>query len=65
MKVKNKIEKNVNFVDLDAGDCFRWKGGLYIKTDWEQAVYLNDGMIITNTCGNMVTPVNAEVQIVD
>ncbi len=65
MKVReNSEEKTVDFGRLNPGDCFRWNDELYIKSDFNQnAVGLNDGHALTDMCGDMVTPVNAEVQI--
>lgn len=67
MKVLENNEKNlVDFTDLNAGDCFRYGGRLYIKSDCDQeAVGLNDGDALCDMCDTMVTPVNAEVQIID
>jgi len=67
MKVVRKNEKNeVNFADLKQGDCFKWKGSLLIKIDYEQdAVDLEDGVVYSDMCGEIVYPVNAEVQIID
>lgn len=67
MKVLKNNEKNlVDFTDLGAGDCFRYMGKLWIKTDYEQdGVCLTDGLVHTEMCGDMVIPVNAEVHIID
>ena len=67
MKVLGKNEKNtVDFVELDAGDCFQYEGNLYVKSEYEQdAVGLTDGHALCDMCGDQVTPVNAEVQIID
>ncbi len=67
MRVRKNNEKNtVDFAELEPGDCFRDKGKLWIKTDYKQdGVCLNDGEIRSEFCGDMVTPVNAEVQIID
>ena len=60
-------EKNtVDYGDLNAGDCFKAWGKLYIKSAFEQgATALKDGEARCNMCGIQVTPVNAEVQIID
>ncbi len=67
MRVRENNEKNkVDFADLGEGDCFRYCGELWIKTDYEQdGVCLVDGNVHEDMCGDMVTPVNAEVQIID
>lgn len=67
MRVIENNEKNtVDFAELKPGDCFRWGDSLLIRTDYEQdAVDLEDGSTYSNMCGDQVTPVNAEVQIID
>ena len=67
MKVMENNEKNtVDFTELDPGDCFRYGGNLYIKSTCDQeAVRLIDGCAMEEMCGERVTPVNAEVQIID
>lgn len=67
MRVIENNEKNtVNFTKLKSGDCFRWRGNLYVKSECDQeAVGLTDGDALENMCGDQVTPVNAEVQIID
>ncbi|KKN69799.1 hypothetical protein LCGC14_0437450 [marine sediment metagenome] len=67
MRVRENNEKNlIDFADLDAGDCFRYEGTVCIKTEFDQdAVTLGDGSVWSDMCGNMVTPVNAEVQIIN
>lgn len=67
MRVKENNEKNtVDFEKLEPGDCFRYGGKLHIKSDYEQdSVCLTDGAAHDQMCGNQVTPVNAEVQIID
>ena len=67
MRVMENNEKNtVNFTELDPGDCFRYKGQLYVKSDCgQEAVGLLDGDAICSMCDTQVTPVNAEVQIID
>ena len=68
MKVIEKKENNkVDFADLNVGDCFKDDDGdIMIKTDWEQeAVHLATGIVYINQCERMITPVNAEVQIID
>lgn len=67
MKVMENNEKNlVDFADLDAGDCFRYQGDLCVKSDYRQeAISLNDGTAYEDMCGERVTPVSAEVQIID
>ena len=67
MRVRENNEKNtVDFTTLDTGDCFRYQGDLLIKTNGNQnAVCLGDGGEYDKMCGEQVTPVNAEVQIID
>lgn len=67
MKVLENNEKNtVDFAELEPGDCFRWDGNLYVKSQFEQdAIGLVDGYAMEGMCGSQVQPVNAEVQIID
>jgi hypothetical protein len=67
MRVKeNNKENKVDFATLESGDCFRYCGELLIKTDGNQcATSLEDGGEWDEMCGEMVTLVNAEVQIID
>jgi hypothetical protein len=72
MRVIENNEKNtVDFADLEPGDCFRHTtknhvSQLYIKSQCgQEAVGLSDGFALCDMCGDMVTPVNAEVQIID
>lgn len=67
MKVLENNEKNtVDFAELKPGDCFWWKGHLFIKSNFAQhAVEFSDGRTIMCMCGVIVTPVNAVVQIID
>ena len=67
MRVLENNEKNtLDFEELDAGDCFRYAGELHIKSDFEQdSVCLNNGIAYDKMCGKQVTPVNAQVQIID
>jgi len=67
MRIKENNEGNtVDYGELEAGDCFRYKNKLYVKADYEQdAICLTDGSMQCDMCGEKVTPVNAEVQIID
>lgn len=67
MKIVNsKDDGTVDFETLDEGDCFKWDGRLMIKTDVSQdAVCLDNGEILGEMCGDMVTPINAEIRIID
>ena len=67
MRVKGNNEKNtVDFEDLSAGDCFRYEKNLYVKSSYSQdAIGLSDGHALCNMCDTQVTPVNAEVQVID
>lgn len=67
MRIKENNEGNtVDYGELEAGDCFRYREELYLKADFEQdAICLTDGSMLTDMCGDMVIPVNAEVQIID
>lgn len=67
MKVKENNEKNtVDYEKLEPGDCFRFEDELFIKSDYDQdAVGLKSGHAKCDMCGEQVTPVNAEVQIID
>lgn len=64
--VENNTENTVDFSELGAGDCFRWHGDLYVKSEFEQdAVGLADGYAISDMCGDAVIPINAEIHIID
>ena len=67
MKVLENNEKNtVDYAELEPGDCFRHRDKLWMKVDYDQdGVCLEDGELRCEFCGDMVTPVNAEVQIID
>lgn len=68
MKVIEKSRENtVDFSTLKVGDCFKdGEGDLMMKLDEKQkAVNLSDGCVYGDMCGDAVTPVNAEVQIID
>jgi len=67
MKVIGNNEKNtVDFADLKPGDCFRWDSDIYVKSAYGQdAICLDDGFMIQEMCGEQVTPVDAEVRIID
>lgn len=60
-----KVLGKKNFADLEPGDCFRYENTICIKAEFEQdAIVLDSGEVWSNMCGNMVTPVNAEVHII-
>lgn len=67
MRILENNEKNtVDFAELDPGDCFRYEGMVCIKIQIDQdAIVLSNGEVWSGMCGNMVTPVNAEVQVID
>ena len=67
MRIKENNEKNtIDYEKLNAGDCFRFENEICVKSDFEQdAIRLVDGQMLSDMCGEMVTPVNAEVQIID
>lgn len=68
MEINENVKQNVvDFETLNPGDCFKDKeGDIMIKTDWEQdAVMLRDGVVFSDQCGQMVTPIDAEVQIIN
>lgn len=60
-------KKTVDFEELKSGDCFRdAEGDLMMKIDIDQdAVELSNGVVYGGLCGDQVTPVNAEVHIID
>jgi len=63
---KSMKKKKVDFKDLNAKDCFRWEDSVYIKINRDQcAIDLADGCMVDDMCGHGVTPVNAEVHIID
>lgn len=65
--VRNEKEiKEVNFADLNPGDCFEHEGDLCIKSQYEQdAISLTDGEQYEDMCGDTVILVNAEIHITD
>lgn len=67
MRIKENNEENtVDFAELESGECFRYQRDLWVKTDYEQdAVCLQDGNVRADMCGEQITPINAEVQIID
>ena len=67
MRVNWDSKKNtVDFAQLRPGHCFVYDNCLYIKCGFaQQAVRLTDGKVLFHNCGVQVTPVNAEVQIID
>jgi hypothetical protein len=67
MKIVEKIKKlkQSYFDDLDQGDCFYHCGEYYIKTDEDNAIKLRDGEIMDGLTAEHVTPVEAEVHILD
>lgn len=67
MKInESKSNETVDFESLDEGQCFRWQNRLMIKTDIGQdGVCLDNGEILCDMCDDVVTPVNAEVHIID
>lgn len=67
MKVRKQNEKRtVDFAILNPGDCFMAWDRLYVKSQSEQqATGLENGDARVCMCGIQVTPVNAEIQIID
>lgn len=67
MRVRENNEKNtVDFGELKPGDCFRFEGDLCVKSTHQQnATGLESGDHFYDMCGILVTPVNAEVHIID
>ena len=68
MEINENVEQNtVDFEMLNPGDCFKDEDGdVMIKIDWEQnAVLLRNGVVFSSQCGKMVTPINAEVRIIN
>lgn len=68
MKIIEKSKKGtVDFSTLKVGDCFKDDDGdLMMKLDEKQkAVGLSNGYVYDDMCSDAVTPVNAEVQIID
>ena len=67
MRIKeNKKTNKIDFASLRPGDCFEAFGRLYVKSQAEQrATGLETGDARVCMCGIFVTPVNAEVQIID
>jgi len=67
MRIKDAKKETVDYKELEVGDCFRWEDSLLIKTDCGQdAVDLADGSVYSNMCEEEdITPVNAEIQIID
>lgn len=67
MKVRSSSEKQkVDFATLKPGDCFMAWDKLYVKSQSkQQATGLENGDARVCMCGIYVTPVNAEIQIID
>ncbi len=67
MKVNwNNKKSTIDFANLRPGRCFIYGDCLYIKCNFaQQAVRLTDGAVCFKMCGEQVTPVNAEVRIID
>ena len=67
IRKKNEESTTVDFATLEVGTVFYDSDGdLIMKTDHEQdGVDLSTGAIYTDHCGDRVTPVRAEVQILD
>ena len=67
MRVNWDSKKNtIDFAQLRPGRCFVYGNCLYIKCNFAQyGVRLTDGAVCFKMCGIQVTPVNAEVQIID
>ena len=64
--IENSKENTVDFAKLKPGDCFKWENSLLIKTDYKQdAVDLETGAVYENICGEEITPINAEVRIIN
>jgi len=66
MEIVDKTKGNtVYFEDLEPGDCFRYAGGLYVKSQCgQEATGLEDGNALCDMCEDRVEPVNAEIHIV-
>lgn len=66
MKVKETKKHKVDFATLKPGDCFWWDNTLFVKSNYNQrATGLVGGRSLCDMCGEMVTPINAEVHIID
>ena len=68
--MKIKIMRNqVEYKNLDAGDCFYYGGNYYMKirrnTDYPQAVRLVIGELETFSNDTLVVPVDAELRITE
>ena len=64
--IKKSKKSEVDFANLKPGDCFEAWNTLYIKScGGQQATGLKNGEARVNMCGIYVTPINAEVHIID
>lgn len=64
--IRSNERKEVDFSSLKPGDCFEKWDILYVKSEAnQQATGLKNGEACVNMCGVYVTPVNAEVHIID
>lgn len=63
MRVVTKPYEGIIFVELEVGECFKYNGELYIRTDSEivRAIALKDGNSAFFKDGDRVERVNAEV----
>lgn len=64
MRVVTKPYAELNFVGLKVGECFKYDGELYIRTDADitNAVVLKTGKCARFSDGCRVERVNAEVR---
>lgn len=64
MEIVKNVKKNVDFDDVDQGECFEHGGMILIKTDCDQdAVDLATGEVYGALCGEEVTLVKAKLII--
>ena len=64
--IKSNKENKVDFASLRPGDCFEAWGELYVKSSADQqATGLSTGQARVSMCGIQVTPVNAEVHVIN
>ena len=63
MKIINNTKPDIKFGILDGGDVFEWAGELYIKTDGEEGVLLENGGVDTFPGDCLVRPVEAVLTV--
>ena len=59
------IRKKKRFGSLKAGEFFKWKRKLYIKSDWSDgAIQVSNGRDISFEYGDLIIPVKVKINII-